>query len=52
MAPTFRVNQRAVRERFKLLENTFKKKMDKEEKASSVNPSELRDTEIAVWALT
>ena len=36
--PKFRVNQRAVPDRLKLLESTFKKqKMAEEEKVSSIN---------------
>lgn len=44
----FRVDQRAVGDRFKLLESKFNKNMAEEEKVSSINPPELSDTEIAV----
>ena len=46
--PKFRVNQRAVRDRFNLLEKTFKKKMADEEKASGINPQELSNNELAI----
>ena len=44
----FRMNQRAVGDRFKLFESTFNKNMAEEEKASGINPPELSGTEIAV----
>ena len=49
--PKFRVNQRAVRDRYTLLEKTFKRKMREEEKASGVDPPELTDTELAIQEL-
>ena len=46
--PVFRVNQRAVRDRYGTLEKVFKKKMADEEKASGISPPDLTDFEIAL----
>lgn len=46
--PKFRVNQRAVRDRYNLLEKGFKKKISEEERASGINPPELTDLELAI----
>ena len=43
--PKFRVNQRSVRDRYNLLEKTFKRKITEEEKGSGINPPELTDIE-------
>ena len=43
--PSFRVNQRSVRERFSHLEKTFTKKISNEEKASGISPPELTENE-------
>ncbi|XP_065650335.1 uncharacterized protein LOC136078489 [Hydra vulgaris] len=47
-SPKFRVNQRAVIDRFNLLEKSFKKKMSDEEKLSGISPPDLTDTEIGI----
>ena len=47
--PKFRVNQRAVRDKFKLPESSLKKKMAEEEKASGINSTVVSDIEIAVY---
>ena len=41
----FRVNQRAVRERYALLEKAFLRKLREEEKATGISPDDLTDNE-------
>ena len=46
--PRFRINQRAVRDRYNFLEKAFKKKMTEEEKGSGINPPDLTEVEIGI----
>ena len=46
--PTFRVNQRSVRDRYTALERAFKKKNREEETSSGTAPPDLSDIELAI----
>ena len=52
-SPSFKVNQRSVRERYQLLETKFKERISEENKASGINPNpQLAEIDMALQDIT